>query len=1210
VVPVVLAGIIVFSAFQNNWFHLGVDLSGGTILVYEVDKTKTKDDYTGKGQELADALKKRIDPADLLSATIRSVGGGDRVEIILPLRGQNKEEREEIEQIRYRIAQQGKLEFRILANTKDDKEAIDLARDLINGKGSEGTQAPAGITAELEKRNRDGTPPPDPMKDGKPAEFRVHLHGEDLKYTYEWVKLGKQEVYSLGLQNPTDKLPPSPLRKMATGEELNKAFVPPGRDFLMYSREIPEELRTNPVRLPKKDYELGKKYEFFILTRKSRPGEEVTGGNLNSESRGYDENGRWAVNFGFDSVGTRLFGDATTLNRPDGDTFYRQLAIILDDEIESAPRLNTPITGGHGQITGDFTAKQVDDLVTVLRSGALPATLKPEPVSQNTITATLGAETIHDGAWSVVIAFFAVLLFMLIYYRFAGLVACVALLANLLLTVAFMVLVKATFTLPGLAGLVLMLGMAVDANVLIYERLREERERGASLALSLRNGYDRAFPTIIDTHLSSIFTAIVLYVVGNDQLKGFGITLTVGLIISLFTSLYMTRTMFNYWQANNWLKKLSMLQLFRRPNIPFMAIRYYFFAATVILTILGAAVFIARLPAAEPDRYKVTDAALVELKTTVPPGVLAKLQPLKDQEFNSSEGFRTALASKFDKDALELYERPVMAATKERLTDTSSILNIDFIGGTNFTGRINYTYKISDQTVTALRDAKVPDAVIAKLEPLKNKEFAAKGNLDKELADKLSKAELDQFKETIASSARQAPLNVSELRQALAGAPLPDLSIEIAPATDPTASSYRFTIRTAEKDVGKVQAIIKDKLGARLQTVEMEKAKILDRNEANARRVATAAIACLSAADGQFLLDEVPTIVAAVNEVKPPQRRVVAAAVACLTSPEGAVPLEEFLRVAATLHEVKPHVQVPLEAELLFKDSASGEPMAASQGQVQRFIEETARRLAADHEELRSFTFDLRKLSEGDEPSAGLLLVPNQIIDSSTLQLLLDETRSVFNNSLQPERLENFDAALAAQTQKIALAAILASWTAILLYLWFRFGSWTFGAAAVLCLIHDLFFTLGGIAVCHYLYDTAFGRALGLGDFKIDLPAVAALLTLVGYSVNDTIVVFDRIREVRGKNPALTPQMINDSVNQTLSRTILSSLSVWLVVIVLYIWGGEGVHLFGYVMVIGVIVGTYSSIYIASPLLLIFGEGSPRRGARPQIQPATAAAEA
>src|SRR5205823_11172643 len=165
------------------------------------------------------------------------------------------------------------------------------------------------------------------------------------------------------------------------------------------------------------------------------------------------------------------------------------------------------------------------------------------------------------------------LVFMLVYYEFAGLVACIALMGNLLLTLAFMVLIDATFTLPGLAGLVLMLGMAVDANILIYERLREERDRGASILLALRNGYDRAFGTIIDTHLSSIFTAVVLYIVGNDQLKGFGVSLTVGLLISLFTSLYMTRILFQFWEHNGWLKKLSMARLFSRPRINFMGIR-------------------------------------------------------------------------------------------------------------------------------------------------------------------------------------------------------------------------------------------------------------------------------------------------------------------------------------------------------------------------------------------------------------------------------------------------------------------------------------------------------------------------------------------------------------------------------------------------------------------------------------------------------------
>src|SRR5262249_36782353 len=192
-----------------------------------------------------------------------------------------------------------------------------------------------------------------------------------------------------------------------------------------------------------------------------------------------------------------------------------------------------------------------------------------------------------------------------------------------------------------------------------------------------------------------------------------------------------------------------------------------------------------------------------------------------------------------------------------------------------------------------------------------------------------------------------------------------------------------------------------------------------------------------------------------------------------------------------------------------------------------------------------------------------------QAQDRDKLAAALKATQTEFHNNPQPERLENFDAQLAKETQTRALSAILWSWAAILLYLWFRFGNWTFGMATVLCFIHDLFFTLGIIGFCHYIqhYAPGLASALMLQDFKINLATVAALLTLVGYSVSDTIVVFDRIREVRGKNPLLTPQMIDDSVNQTLSRTLLASLTVFLVVFVLYFFGGEGVHLFAFVMV-------------------------------------------
>jgi SecD/SecF fusion protein len=243
---------------------------------------------------------------------------------------------------------------------------------------------------------------------------------------------------------------------------------------------------------------------------------------------------------------------------------------------------------------------------------------------------------------------------------------------------------------------------------------------------------------------------------------------------------------------------------------------------------------------------------------------------------------------------------------------------------------------------------------------------------------------------------------------------------------------------------------------------------------------------------------------------------------------------------------------------------------------------------------------EMGDVSEGRFKQMRLKIMKNEndgirnLIAANEVPALIESAKKEFASRPQPERLETFDGTLASETRSRALYAIVASWVALLLYLWFRFGNWTFGAAAVICLIHDLCFTLGAIAMCHYLHDTTLGQLFGLKDFKIDLPAVAALLTLVGYSCNDTIVVFDRIKEVRGKSAVLTAQMINDSVNQTLSRTVLAALTVFLVVIVLYVFGGEGLHLFAFVMVMGVIVGTYSSIYIASPLLLIFGEGRVR----------------
>ena len=164
--------------------------------------------------------------------------------------------------------------------------------------------------------------------------------------------------------------------------------------------------------------------------------------------------------------------------------------------------------------------------------------------------------------------------------------------------------------------------------------------------------------------------------------------------------------------------------------------------------------------------------------------------------------------------------------------------------------------------------------------------------------------------------------------------------------------------------------------------------------------------------------------------------------------------------------------------------------------------------------------------------------------------------------------------------------AMFFSLIAIVAYIWLRFRRVTFGLAAVVALVHDVAVVLGIVAIASLISGNPVGELLGLYDFKINLPMIAAFLTIVGYSLNDTIVIFDRIREVRGKNPSLTTEMINRSLNQTLARTLMTSITTFLVVFILYVWGGEGIHGFAFCLLVGVIVGTYSSIYVASPVLL------------------------
>ena len=311
---------------------------------------------------------------------------------------------------------------------------------------------------------------------------------------------------------------------------------------------------------------------------------DVTGKYLTLAAKGIDDLGKPAVDFTFNAGGARRFGRLTGENLPNQATgAFRQLAILLDQKILSAPRLNTRITN-RGQISGGaMDEAEVDYLISVLNAGSLPAALNKTPISEETISPTLGATTIEKGRRAIAVSLGAVLVFILFYYRFAGVVACLALAATMLLVLGAMVIIQAAFTLPGLAGLVLTVGMAVDANVLIYERIREEMKKGAGLRMAIRNGFDRATTTIVDANLTTLITGIVLYAIGTDQIRGFAVTLVLGLVMSMFTSIFCSRVVFDIAERRRWIKSLSFARLIGETNIDFLGKRH----AAAVLSLVG-----------------------------------------------------------------------------------------------------------------------------------------------------------------------------------------------------------------------------------------------------------------------------------------------------------------------------------------------------------------------------------------------------------------------------------------------------------------------------------------------------------------------------------------------------------------------------------------------------------------------------------------------
>jgi preprotein translocase subunit SecD len=265
----------------------------------------------------------------------------------------------------------------------------------------------------------------------------------------------------------------------------------------------------------------------------------VTGIDMRDASAASSQYGgsSYEIDFSLTVDGARRFSDAT------GRHINDRLAIVLNNEIKSAPNIESQIND-RGRITGSFTKKSAEDLALVLRSGALPA--RATYIEERTVGPSLGADSIRRGVTVSMIGLFAVLVFMVVYYRLSGVNAVLALVLNLILLMAALALFGATLTLPGIAGVILTIGMAVDSNILIFERIREELRGGKVVASAVKLGFDRAFLTIIDTHVTTVVSAAFLFIFGTGPIRGFAVTLVIGLLANLFTAVFVSKTIFMF----------------------------------------------------------------------------------------------------------------------------------------------------------------------------------------------------------------------------------------------------------------------------------------------------------------------------------------------------------------------------------------------------------------------------------------------------------------------------------------------------------------------------------------------------------------------------------------------------------------------------------------------------------------------------------------
>jgi protein-export membrane protein SecD/preprotein translocase SecF subunit len=661
----------------------------------------------------------------------------------------------------------------------------------------------------------------------------------------------------------------------------------------------------------------------------------ITGRDLKTARPSQGQFGEPIVTFSLNPAGAQVFGEVTGSNIGTG------LAIILDNRVVSAPRINARITN-EGLIEGGFTQQEAEDLSTVLRSGALPASLTT--LEERTVGPSLGRDSVEQGLKAGIIGTILVVIYILSVYWLTGFNAVLALIMNLVLLFGGLAAFDATLTLPGIAGIILTIGMAVDANVLVFERIREELAAGRSVRSAVDLGFERALSSILDSNITTLIAALFLFQFGTGPIRGFAVTLSIGLIASIFTAVFVSRWMFHLVLSRRGTHRLRMPKQFLPPtNIDFMRYRKFWIVVSLALVVGGIfAIFV---------------------------------------HGNLNVG-------------------------------------VDFAGGTQMTLRFRERPD-TEQLRSLLSSAGVEDPTIQRFGEEENNEVIVRTRL-------VEGAEEGSREQVVAA------LNRRYNRGQAAGRP--DLN----------------------------------RIGAETVT------------------------SLLLQADPDRVL------------------------------PAGAAAADP-----AAAERARAHYDGMAEALL---DVRREQGMFTSQQEV--------------------------AAAPGVSPAAAAAL-----------------SRQAYLGDYAIVAVENVGPQIGGELRKQGFWAVALSLLGMLAYIWIRFEL-RFGIGAIMACVHDVLVTLGLFA---------------LVGFEFNLTTVAAFLTLIGYSVNDSVVIFDRIREnMRKSRRRPLIEVMNESINQTLSRTLLTGGSTLLALIALLIWGGDVIRGFAFVMTVGIIVGTYSSIYVASPFALLW----------------------